>query len=556
MIRTNMKLSFLVVMAFAMLATACSNNSGNNPANQPATNAGKPEATDGQTQTDADTAGFQLGSEPLTFSFYSNYDFWPLLPWGADPSSAWIKENKQVTVEEISSGGAAKEKFSTILASGDIPDVLMIDRGADVEKLREGDVLVPLDDYIKKYPNLVKYAGEELLNLLRSDDGKLYTFPNWYTASPTGNAGYAINSKLYKELGAPKLETFDDLYAYLKLVKETYPDIVPLEVGTKANGVEMMVSGFEEDYLNTFIFEKAVPRDDQLTSIFLDPTFTSGMKYASKLFREKLITQDAFTQTDDQVLEKLKNGKVAVFASYNVMKNAEEAHNFLRSNDPEAGYEMIWPIANTGINREKVFPNTYTTLGWNAVVITKEAKDPERIFAYLDWLTGPEGQAVTTYGPPGRYWDAIDDQGLPVLNEKWSSTPQADKDKDKLGNYNWVGNTSLVDGTKTKIVMELPEEQRSWSTVQQVNVAWKTSANATKYINLSPPANTEEHIAVTALDDIYKQYLAKAMYAKSDADLEAVLQEAHAAAAGQGYEKLLAYKTAKLKENEKKISGQ
>lgn len=46
-----------------------------------------------------------------------------------------------------------------------------------------------------------------------------------------GNGGYAINNKIYKDLGSPKLETFDDLYSYLKLVKEKHPEVVPFEVG-------------------------------------------------------------------------------------------------------------------------------------------------------------------------------------------------------------------------------------------------------------------------------------------------------------------------------------
>ena len=38
------------------------------------------------------------------------------------------------------------------------------------------------------------------------------------------------------------------------------------------------------------------------------------MLYISKLFREKLISQDALTQTTDQVKEKVMTGRFAVYA--------------------------------------------------------------------------------------------------------------------------------------------------------------------------------------------------------------------------------------------------
>lgn len=62
-----------------------------------------------------------------------------------------------------------------------------------------------------------------------------------------GNGGYAVNNKIYKELGSPKLETFDDLYAYLKLVKEKYPDIIPFEVGMLGQGIDFLYAGMAED---------------------------------------------------------------------------------------------------------------------------------------------------------------------------------------------------------------------------------------------------------------------------------------------------------------------
>lgn len=93
--------------------------------------------------------------------------------------------------------------------------------------------LVALDDYYEIYPNFKKYVKESTLNLLRSDDGKIYQIPNWYTSGQFGNGGWMVNKDIYNALGRPALETFDDLYQYLHMVQAKYPDVVPLEVGEK-----------------------------------------------------------------------------------------------------------------------------------------------------------------------------------------------------------------------------------------------------------------------------------------------------------------------------------
>ena len=117
--------------------------------------------------------------------------------------------------------GAHTQKLSAMMASDDLPDMIWTDRNhPDMERLRKEGKLVAYDDYLDKYPNLKTWMGD--LNMLRSDDGKLYMFPNWYSSNPYGNAGYVVNKKIYKELGEPPLETTDDLYDYLVKVKDKY----------------------------------------------------------------------------------------------------------------------------------------------------------------------------------------------------------------------------------------------------------------------------------------------------------------------------------------------
>lgn len=548
-VKRGIILCVTAIFLIAMIMAGCSSGKNNNvmsPDTSPkVTNEASPEAG-------IITDGTWKQVRPVSFSYYSNYDNSGMTPWGEDAISKWIKDNLKVEVTGIQAGGVAEAKLNTMIVSDSLPDVMMIERGSLVERLRAAGQLVAMDDYIEKYPNLKKYAGEDTLNMLRSQDGKLYTFPNWYTSSPNGNGGWVINTKIYKELGSPKLETFDDLYSYLKLVKEKYPDVVPLEVGVAARGMEVIFSGFGEDHPSRYAAQGFYPDGDKLVSIYKDPIFSEAMLYANKLFREKLITQDAFSQKDDQVKEKLQNGKVAVLVNDNVSNIARVGHDAWRANDPEGGYEAIWPIHKAGLDPNKIYVNDYNSLGWNAIVITKNAKDPDAIFAYLDWTTSPEGQRTLFFGPQGLYWDEFDENGAPIPNEAWVTTPQEEKDK-QLGSFIWTGNTTYVDTTKAKLELELPEAVRNWTVVAQTTVLWKTSINLTEFVNLDPLPDSEEGIIASAMKDLTTEVRAKLMFAKSDEELLSVISKADADTTKIGYEKLLEFKTMKWKDNLSKI---
>lgn len=496
-----------------------------------------------------------FGEDDLTFSFYGHYDWMTTDPWAENEATKWIKENLKVTVKPIQSGGESVQKLNTMIASAKLPDVIHLNRGADAQRLVEAEQLVALDDYIEKYPNIKKWVGEQTLNMLRSEDGHIYQIPNWYSTQPRGNGGWMINKEIYSALGSPKLETFDDLYAYLKQVKAEYPGVVPLEVGDRGQGIEMMYTGFGEDLSRTFIGNRAYPVGNELKSIFEDPIFEETMIYANKLFKEKLITQDAMNQTMDQVKEKINTGKAAVIFTASTADLGRVGNNSLKAENPEGGYDMIWPIHKEGVDKNKVWIDDYVTLGWNVNVITKAADNPEAIFAYFDWVVGEEGQKVLFFGPKGLYWDEVDSNGYPVPNDKYL-TESAEVRGDtmiKFEKFNWAGNTVFIDNAKSEIEFTRPEDERDWTTVVQNEITWKTAKDVTEFTNLSPLPESEEGIIAQRITDIYDETFAKILFAEGEDEVSSLIEQARKEAEDVGHEKLLEFQTKKWHENLDKI---
>lgn len=539
-----------VIAALLVFLAACSNNGGGK---EPSA---APPATGGPT-SDAGDVENNLGVKPVTFSFYGHYDWMTTAPWGDNEATKWIQENLKVNVNPVQAGGAAEEKLNTMIVGNDLPDVIFTDRGAVVERLVKAGKLVALDEYYDKYPNFKKYVKESTFNLLRSEDGKIYQIPNWYTAGTFGNGGWMVNKDIYNELGRPKLETFDDLYDYLLQVRDKYPNVVPLEVGEKGAGLDIMYGGFKENATSHDIGLKGYPDGDKLVSIFEDQAYKELVLYINKLFRERLITQDALQQTQDAVKEKVNTGRVAVMIESNITTYGAEGHRALTNANPDSGYEIIWPIRKAGLDKDKIFVSGFESLGWNVNVITTEAKDPEAIFAYYDWITGPEGQKVLFFGPKGLFWDEENADGSPIPNEAYKTGDVNERTEKmrKFEDFNWAGNTTFIDTAKMSLEMALSENQRSWETIAQSTVTWATSKDVTEYVNTEPIPETEIGVILQNVNDIYTVAFAKMVHAKSDEEVLAVLEQAKKDSNKAGLDKLLQFRTEKWQENVQKINA-
>lgn len=541
-----MLLLFVFLLSVVVILTAC----GDDESSTSETNDGGEKEENKQGEETEEEELFVLGEEPLEITMFGNYDWYTMPQWGADVATGWIKENRKVDIQSIDSGGNAEQKLTTMIVSGELPDFIWTDRGPTVERLREGDQLVPLDPYLDKYTNLRDWFGEQGINMLRSEDGHLYQFPNWYNSKPFGNAGYVVNKGIYEELGSPPLETTDDLYDYLKLVKENYPDVIPFETDIDGQGISVLYSAFAEGESPANISNIAVPDGDKLSSLFTDEAYMESLKFASKLYREKLMTQDALTQDADMVREKVSSGQIAVYAGASPTDYARSGHYHLLDQDPNGGYFMIWPIHKEGLDKNEIYPGSYNMMGWNVSVITKSAEDPEKVFAFLDWLTGPEGQSSLIFGPEGEYWDGFNEDGLPQFTEKYYEDPEGlAKVEEDTVNFQWNGNSNFLDTAKAEFELTLPEDKQNWTTKWQHEITWKTQYNATHYLNIFPLPESDEGIIRQRIGEIHEEARAQAIYAESDEEVEGILQNAEKAAQDVGYEKLLEFQTAKWQEN-------
>lgn len=163
------------------------------------------------------------------------------------PASGWVdkffRENG-IILEVIP---FSDEKTQAMLASGDLPDVVVFNSATNAVAAIEAGMLLPLDDHLNKLPSIVndelyspalKYSRE----LYSDGSGKLYIIPwgvgNNTIAALSDSERYAIKLKfdVYEQIGAPSFDKLEDIIPILKQMQQAYPKN---EEGTTVYGMHL-----------------------------------------------------------------------------------------------------------------------------------------------------------------------------------------------------------------------------------------------------------------------------------------------------------------------------
>lgn len=496
-----------VGLVFSILATSCKKE-------EPKVDSGKVETGE---------------LEPYTFTHYFNYDWWDIKPWAVDEVSKAIKEKFNVTIEFSKPDSDPQAKLNVMISSGDLPDSIMMDRGVDNIKLADLGLLAPLEPLMEKNPNLKDNLLPTTIDMLEIKD-KLYGIPNWpRTAATGGNNAWVTEDKLYKAAGSPKLETFEDMYNYAKKVKAEVPKTekglpsVPVIFDQNADG-NLIAEAFYRSFggVNSGWY---APVNGKYQLAFRDPVYQEAAMEANKWWREGLFSQTQFTDTPEQILEKIVAGRTGLLY-YDQSKNeTNKFRTILKESDPADGYEVVSPFPYPpakGLPTSKIYAAVNSTVGWNVTCITKTAKDPQRIFDVWTYLYTQEAAILQMYGPKGQNWDTLNDKGLPILKKAESELTSAEINK--LGTWFWMipGHSDHVDLTKFAVNAMQPKEKQNWVINNQANILTPLMWLSDEFVGIAETIDgkSDEGIKRTLCEDYIKAQYPKVIMAKSAAEAE------------------------------------
>ena len=218
-------------------------------------------------------------------------------------------------------GQTAQEAVGTMIAGGEYPD--FIDGGDAMAQLYDAGALVPLDDYLKDYPNIKNFYTDQQWDQLRQADGHIYwiqQFGNIHGEEKTcthNDEAFWIQTRVLKWAGYPKITTMDQYFDLIEKYNAANPT---MEDGTANIPYTILCDDWRYFCLeNAPEFLDGYPNDG---SVIVDPKAQKIIDYnttpTAKLYFQKLNTEyqkgivdpESFTQTYDEYIAKLSTGRV------------------------------------------------------------------------------------------------------------------------------------------------------------------------------------------------------------------------------------------------------
>jgi len=461
----------------------------------------------GNKETASETPSSSAGSEPETkrnepaepveLSLFIDFPWWATREWTgpiADKITEITGVKLKVTV------ATDDNQLPLMIASDDLPDLVFT--ASNVDRMSDPKISYSWNELIEKYaPDFQIDATRIAVNTM--DDGNFYTIKNAfatqeemaenkYALGGDGNPGIAVREDIMEELGNPPIQSLDDFMQVLGMVKEKYPDMIPLTMDI--NWIEpyfMQQLGIEA------LFEGWYEKDGKVDYFINQPQMREFFKFMNSLYRNGYILAENFAYANDQIDDQYAvSGKA--FAHSHTVSVAEVDNIAIEKNGGSFKFKML-PSALT---KEAKKVNSGT--GWAGTFITKKNKNPEASIKFLQFLASDEGKKLTMWGIEGEHW-TWNSEGYPEFTYS-----QADSDyKASTGISWWI---LYNDGITAGLAGYVPGTQKTQALLETKDITiYKPELGL---IQTQP--DSEQKIIKTKIDEMIKNEKVKIYLSKSE----------------------------------------
>jgi putative aldouronate transport system substrate-binding protein len=432
-----------IIMMLGILA-ACTSEDTAAPATPPpaetnndagTTDAGEENTNEPDVGTNFDWSG---DTSPITLSVYVNAS-WFNLEWITDiptRSTAYITEKTGVTVDYVVPLGDEVERLNTMIASRSLPDILLIDDNPMIAQMIEAGLFLDLTTLADQYDStFYDVVGPGQIELLRRDCGGVFDYPNFSTSIDglykaieeddrmtlrgyVSDSVFVVRKDMYEAIGSPDMTTPEGFINALSMAREMFPTCphtgLPMEMidfysfqGHESNGVA---------YLREFAGIPMYNPDGTLHDHRTNPEFIKWMKTYRLAYEMGLISRNAFIDDLAAIMEKEANGQYFItFAGRARLSSFNrELFNTFGGSETDAYYIPIDAMLNSNGDQAQAHAKVLFT-GWMNSFISTSAGDPARALRFLNFVNGPIGQHVFTFGIEGVTFDIID--GVEVMKD-------------------------------------------------------------------------------------------------------------------------------------------
>lgn len=536
----------------ALTLAACGGSNGDSGGGSSRGEKAMGETPEARFEPDAETPSWQLDTEtPAKLKWYMNFDWYARADWGMDVVSKKIKEDMNIEVEFINGND---ENLNTMLAGGDLPDLMTFDRNLSASN-EAAKFALPLNKLAEKYdPYFLEHAAKsETINWYTLEDGNIYGYPSFSTTTADYESGgvqgdqvFIVRKDIYEKIGSPDMSTPEGFLDALKKAKEVQPqvedgsDLVPFAATALdiANGGDGAFGWVLQDFLNI-----APSVDGEVNDRDSDAEYVAWLEVFRKAFNDDLMSNDQFSDNDNTMKEKLAQGKYFAY----LHSNTKGINEVMSENNARSNYEETY-IAIDGPKNSQGEDHTFSggnIGGWTQTFITTDTEEPQKAIELLTYLASEYGTMVTAFGVEDETYTMVDGQAVYTEDiEEIRNSDIAKFDKEiGFGSYWQVSNDNYA----------IEMGQKPSTSIRQM-VEWAADKLAPRFEmeDIEPKTGTANR-NLTKVNTERVQAIVNVIQASSEEEGQAIWNEFLESRNTNGWEEITEFRNERVKENLEKM---
>lgn len=322
--------------------------------------------------------------------------------WKTNQFTKWFQDRTGVTPQwqTIPDGDDAQTKINALIASNDLPEVIMgfwLDRPQVWSWAQQG-IIVDMKPYLEDYGKNGREAlgiSEEWTAAFTAPDGGVYSYPNVNECYPcaTQMNKMWVNQIYLDQVGMERPQSLDEFTEMLRAFKSQTPAKKPLHF-QDGEWPDAWAS-------QSFMYNPGRPwltvDSGKVQAAFVQDGFRKTLVYLRSLVDEGLLDPATLGQSNDQLRRSVAAGKVGA---------AAVAWEGSLTND--LGQQRSWislgPVAGPDGTRIAAW-DYYVGLTFGQTVMTRACRSPELAVAWMDEFLELESTIRSYSGVKGKDWE-------------------------------------------------------------------------------------------------------------------------------------------------------
>lgn len=492
------------------------------------------------------------------------------------------KFNMELNIIAPNVAGGGDTLFQTRSAAGNLGDLIISKtENGRLENMVKAGLLIDMTPLLKE-KDVYKNYETAILNMNKGLEKEgIYAIPSEISNQSPKVSADGIEPLVapyvrwdgYKAVGYPKMETLEDMIPVMKQLQERIPES---DSGKKTYALSlfkdwddnmMMIAknyaslyGYQEI---GFVMEKYDGSDFQ-NVIDSDSHYVKALRFLFRANQEGLVDPESTTQNYDILSDKYRDGQVLTSvwswqgqSYYNTRDRKEEGKGMM-----PAFIEDIDPYSEGCQSQGNCK---------GVIAIGSQAKEPERLADFIDWLYSPEGmelvgQANGAAGPEGLTWELKDGKAI-YTDYGWTALPNNNVPvPEEWGDGTWKDGVSALNYKSLALVDIDPRNNEPylttmWKSVLEMNntpvdLDWQKYAEGAKttieflkkkgVLSVAPGTSyiqPEESSDIATLRGQCKAVIVddswKMVFAADEAEFESILKHMQDTLRGLGYDQVL-----------------